>query len=118
MLFRKLSVKGSVMKSLLLLTLVSAAAWAQSDTATLSGAVTDPGAAVIPGAKVVLRNVATQSQRTALTDIQGLYRFSLLVPGTYEITIDAKGMKQYHNSNLPLNVAQAARVDVPLEIGS
>src|ERR1051326_1092919 len=104
------------MKKLLLLTLMAVATYAQSDTASLSGAVTDPSAAAIPGAKVVLRNVATQSQRTAMTDIQGLYRFSLLIPGAYEIIIDAQGMKQYHNPNLMLNVAQASRLDVPLEV--
>src|SRR4051794_6288820 len=94
------------------------AGYGQSDTASLSGAITDSGSAVIPGAKVALRNVATRSQRTALTDIQGLYRFSLLIPGTYEITIDSQGMKQFHNAELVLNVAQAARLDVQMEIGN
>ena len=106
------------MKRSLLLTLLSAVAYAQSDTASLSGAVTDPGAASIPGAKIVLRNLATQSQRAVISDIQGLYHFSLLIPGVYEITIDAPGMKQYHNQDLPLNVAQNARLDVQMEIGS
>ncbi len=106
------------MKKLLLLAVISAAAYAQSDTASLSGAVTDAGAASIAGAKIVLRNVATRSQRTALTDIQGLYHFSLLIPGVYEIAIDSPGMKQYHNQELTLNVAQTARLDVQLEIGS
>ena len=103
---------------ILLVACLGAAAYAQSDTATLSGAITDSGSAAIPGAKVTLRNVATRSQRTALTDIQGMYRFSLLIPGTYEITIDSTGMKQYHNQELTLNVAQTARLDVQLEVGS
>ncbi len=106
------------MKKLLLLLTLVAAGYSQSDTASLSGAVTDPGAAVIPNAKVVLRNVATQSQRNAVTDIEGLYHFSLLVPGTYDITVDAAGMKQYHNPNLTLSVAQAGRLDVALEVGN
>jgi len=106
------------MKKLILLTTLAAAAFAQSDTASLSGAVTDQGSAIIAGAKVVLRNVATHSQRTAITDIQGLYHFSLLIPGSYEITIDSPGMKQYHDESLALNVAQAARLDVRLEVGN
>src|SRR6185369_13584310 len=106
------------MRKLLLIVVACAAAYAQSDTASLSGAVTDAGAASIGGAKVMLRNVATRSQRTALTDIQGLYRFSLLIPGTYEIIIDSQGMKQFHNPELVLNVAQAARLDIQMEIGS
>src|SRR5436190_14892885 len=106
------------MNRLLLLASFAALAHAQSDTASLSGAITDPGAAAVAGAKITLRNVATRSQRMALSDIQGLYRFSLLIPGTYEITIDSQGLKQYHNPELVLNVAQAGRLDIRLEIGS
>src|SRR6266550_2097753 len=106
------------MKSLAVLACFGVMAYAQSDTASLSGAISDPGAAAVAGARITLRNVATRSQRTALTDIQGLYRFSLLIPGTYEITIDSPGLKQYHNPELALNVAQAGRLDVRLEIGS
>src|SRR4051794_20616076 len=106
------------MKRLLLLACFSAVTYAQSDTASLSGAITDAQAAAVAGGKITLRNLATRSQRTALTDIQGLYRFSLLIPGTYEITIDSPGMKQYHNQELVLNVAQAGRLDVRLDIGS
>jgi hypothetical protein len=100
-----------MIKRLVLVLASLTAAYAQSDTASLSGAITDSGSAVIPGAKVSLRNVATRSQRTVLSDIQGLYRFSLLIPGTYEITIDSQGMKQFHDAELVLNVAQAARLD-------
>ena len=106
------------MKKLLSLTLFAAAAFAQSDTASLSGAVTDPGSASMVGAKITLRNAATRSQRDGLSDIQGLYRFSLLIPGTYEITIESPGMKQFHDAGIALNVAQTARLDVQMEIGS
>src|SRR6188474_1818723 len=82
------------MKKLLLLASLGALAYGQSDTASLSGAVTDPGSASIVGARITLRNVATRSARETLTDIQGLYRFSLLIPGSYEITIEAPGMRQ------------------------
>jgi hypothetical protein len=71
------------MKKRLVLSLTAFAAFAQSDTASLSGAITDPGAAAVAGAKITLKNVATQNQRTALSDIQGLYRFSLLIPRNY-----------------------------------
>src|SRR5947209_18753877 len=108
----------SMKRLLILLAAICVGAYAQSDTASLSGAITDPGSAAIPGAKVTLRNVATRSQRTALTDIQGLYRFSLLLPGDYEITIDSTGIQQFHHQKLTLNVAQAARLDVQMEVGS
>jgi hypothetical protein len=72
------------MKQLLSLAVISTAAYAQSDTASLSGVVTDSASAAMPGAKIVLRNVATRSQRNAISDILGLYHFSLLIPGVYE----------------------------------
>src|SRR3954453_17825979 len=106
------------MRKLALILASLTAAYAQSDTASLSGAITDSGSAVIPGARISVRNVATRSQRTAVSDIQGLYRFSLLLPGTYEVTIDSQGMKPFHNAELILNVAQAARLDVRMELGS
>src|SRR5262249_59799843 len=105
------------MKRLLLLATLCAVTYAQSDTASLSGAVTDPGAASIVGAKVTLHNVATGSRRVAMTDVQGLYHFSLLIPGVYEVTIESPGMKQYHNQEVMLNVAQAGRLDVQLQVG-
>jgi hypothetical protein len=106
------------MKKLLPIFLAAVGAWAQSDTASLSGTVTDPGAAVIPGAKVTLRNMATRNQRTVLSDIQGVYHFSLLIPGAYEISVEAAGMKQYHAQDIALNVAQPGRVDVQMEVGN
>ncbi len=106
------------MKKLLSLTLFAAAAFAQSDTASLSGTVTDPGAASVVGAKVTLRNAATRSQRTVLSDIQGVYHFSLLIPGAYEIMVEAPGMKQFHAQDIALNVAQPGRLDIQMEIGN
>jgi hypothetical protein len=106
------------MKKVLLIASLGALAYGQSDTASLSGAVTDPGSASIVGARITLRNVATRSARETLTDIQGLYRFSLLIPGSYEITIEAPGMRQFHDPEVALNVAQTARLDVQMEIGA
>src|SRR5215468_3083828 len=106
------------MKKILPLLFLAGYAYAQSDTASLSGSVTDPGGAVIPGAKVTLRNMATRSQRTVLSDIQGIYHFNLLIPGSYEISAEAPGMKQFHAQDIALNVAQPGRADIHMEIGN
>ncbi len=100
------------------LLLAGSSLFAQSDTASLSGMVRDPSGASVAGAKVTLRNLATGSQRVAATDLEGLYRFSLLVPGPYEIRIEATGFMQYRDDKLVLQVAQAARLDATLQIGS
>ena len=90
---------------------------AQSDTASLTGLVTDPSGAAVVGARIALQNQSTGSRRVAVSDITGTYRFSLLVPGPYEMTVEANGFAQHRDSQVVLQVAQTARLDVPLQIG-
>jgi hypothetical protein len=105
-------------KGLLAFVVFSAVLWAQSDTASLSGTITDPSGSGVVGAEITLRNISTGSRRISLTDIQGSYHFSLLVPGQYEITANAKGFVEHHDTELSLQVAQAARLDLQLRVGS
>jgi hypothetical protein len=92
--------------------------FAQSDTASLAGAITDPSGAAVVGAKVSLRNLSTGSRRLTVSDIQGAYHFSLLVPGPYAITVEAQGFSQHSDDQLALQVAQAGHLDIRLQIGS
>ena len=62
------------------------------DVAGMTGAVTDPSGAVLSGATVILKNVATGQQYTATTNSQGVYRFSEVPPGEgYTATFSASG---------------------------
>jgi hypothetical protein len=62
--------------------------FAQSaSTGALTGTVTDPKGAVVPKATITLRNNGTGQALTAVTNPEGLYRFSLLPPGQYELTV-------------------------------
>ena len=70
-----------MLKGVCVLGLFSALLFGQSDTASLSGSVTDPSGAAVTGAKVSLRNLSTGSRRLTVSDVQGTYHFSLLVPG-------------------------------------
>ena len=62
-------------------------------TGSLSGRVTDPSGAVVPGASVVVQNLATGVQQTAETNHDGLYRFPVVMPGTYSITASLKSFR-------------------------
>jgi hypothetical protein len=92
--------------------------FAQSDTAVLFGLVKDPSGASISGAKVVAHNQGTGAQRELETDAKGLFYFTLLPPGGYEIAVEANGFKSYRNPAVQVQVAQVARLDVDLEVGS
>jgi len=62
-----------------------------ASTGALTGTVTDPTGAVLQSAQITLRNKGTAETRIAITDQAGSYRFSLLPPGEYELTLEAVG---------------------------
>jgi hypothetical protein len=69
----------------LVLLLSVAHAWPQTRSASLHGTVTDPSGAVVPGALIQLREQRTRTNGT------GQYSFPALAPGTYQISVTAKG---------------------------
>ena len=98
----------------------AAASFAQSDVggATLTGTVTDPSGASVPAARVSVVNTATGFTRSTDTSDVGLYRFSGLPVGTYDMTVDAKGFKTTKRTAVPLQVGAAITLDVKVEVGS
>jgi hypothetical protein len=91
---------------------------AQSDTASLFGVVKDTSGGAVVGAKVKLQSRTTGATREQATDAKGLYQFEVLPPGEYELMVEAPGFKQFRDSQVRVNVAQIARLNVQLEIGS
>jgi len=76
---------------LLLLAMTAVPALRAQATATISGIVTDPKAALIVGATVTLTNEATQDVRETRTNGRGLYVFTGLDPSTYTIKVVSEG---------------------------
>jgi hypothetical protein len=89
----------------------------QAFTASLTGVVTDPAAAVIPGVEVKLRNTATNEERSTGTGVEGRYTFSQLLPGTYELQVAATGFKTFVQTNIILRANQSAAFDMTLQVG-
>ena len=84
---------------------------------SILGEVRDEKQAIIPKAKVTLRNVQTNDSRTTDSDDEGRYRFNNVPVGNYELTIEAQGFGKYEQSGITLALNQNAVVDASLRPG-
>ena len=90
---------------------------AQSSTATLSGTVTDPNGAVVPGVKVTVTNPATRLQRTAMTNDGGQFVVLLLPPSTYDLTLERAGFMTAAVNDIVLNVNDDRSLRIQMKVG-
>ena len=90
----------------------------ESGGATINGTVTDPSGALISGAKITATQPATGSQRTTQTSSAGLYSFSALAAGTYDVTVEAAGFKQAKFAAVPVAVGAVVTLDAHLQVGA
>lgn len=93
-------------------------AFGQTDRGSISGTVTDTSGAVIPGAKVVVTNTATNTAFTTNTTESGDYTAPSLSVGSYSVRVDKEGFKPSQVSNVTVNASASSRADVTLEVGS
>jgi hypothetical protein len=100
----------------ILVLLVSGLALAQ--TGSIQGTVTDKSGAVVQGAEVNAKSLATGTLRTATTGSSGVFSMQNLPVGHYEISVKKTGFKTYKLDDMELTVAQALGVDAALEPGT
>ena len=86
-------------------------------TGVLGGRITDQSGAVIPGASVVVRNLATGVQQSSETNHTGLYRFPEVMPGTYSITASLRGFRDV-NVLVRVLVGNTTSQDIKLQVGA
>ena len=82
----------------------------QGTTATLGGTVTDATGAVIPNAQVLLKSETSDDRRTSKSNGSGVFSFSALPTGTYDITIAAPGFKGFQQNGIHLNPGDQSSV--------
>src|SRR5262249_9306091 len=101
-----------------LITFSFAPAYAQQASAQITGVVRDPSGAVVMGAQITLRNSNTNIARNATTDKDGIYLFTLVPIGTYELTVTQQGFEKYLQKGITLEINQKAKQDVALKVGA
>ncbi len=109
--FRSVNVTG-------MLLLVSAIGSAQQITGRLVGTVLDPAGSAVPNANVSATNQNTGITASTDTDAQGNYVFPTLPVGTYRVRVEAQGFRSSVSTGNEIGVAQTARVDMNLQVGS
>src|SRR5437016_6082336 len=107
----------SISLAALLMCLLALTAIGQQTTGSLNGTVNDPSGAVVAGATVTAVNTATGAERSAVSSSTGTFDFQALQPGTYTISVDAKGFKKAVSRDIVVSVASATQVTIPLEVG-
>lgn len=109
---------GALM-ALVLVAGLAATAWAQSaGTGAIQGTVKDPSGAVVAGAEVTVKNLATGATRTFTTTAAGLYVAPYLQPGDYEVRVRKEGFAEVIRQNVRLEVGQTLPLDIDLPLRS
>src|SRR6202021_1027919 len=91
-------------------------AFAQFDTGTISGTITDASGAMVPNATVTITNVGTAAEKTLQTDSAGNFVASALPFGTYVVTAKATGFSEAKSKQIILNVDAMVQVNVVLSV--
>jgi hypothetical protein len=92
-------------------------ALAQRIKSTLSGVVTDPSGAAIPGVEIALTNEGTNVSSSFVTTDTGSFTFPFLDPGTYTVKASMPGFKTVVRKGIVVRVATDEQADMRLEVG-
>ncbi len=92
--------------------------FAQGYFGTLSGEITDPSGAVVPGAKVALVDQQKGYQFATTSDNTGRYLFTSIPPGLYTVSAEMEGFEKTVRTNIRLNVSENATANLGLKLAS
>lgn len=107
----------SLFAALIAITGFSINALAQSNRGGISGTVTDPTGAVVPGASVTITNMGTNQKTKLTTSAAGSFSASSLEPVLYSVTVEAPGFKKSILSSVKVDTATVTTANVALEAG-
>jgi hypothetical protein len=111
-------VHSVLIKALFMLAVLASVAFAQMESATVLGRITDPSGAVLVGAEVDARNIDTNITAAATTNKEGFYRINSLRPGRYVISAHKPGFKSVSVTDISLNVQDNLVRNFALQVGA
>lgn len=101
----------------LLVSAMTLTATAQEFRGSITGTVTDPNGAVVPGATVTVKNLETNIASSVTTNDSGAFSIPFLLPGKYNVTVANSGFKTALRENVAIAVDDKLTLDFQLEIG-
>ncbi len=111
--------RKSAQRFLLCAALASACVlFGQSERGQLAGTITDSTGAVVPGARIVIVNTATNTSFTTVAGETGQYTVPNLSPGVYSVRVEKEGFRPSVTSGMAIDAGANVREDVTLEVGS
>jgi len=116
--FRKLSALSAWGLATLLILFPARPVPAQTADTAIRGTLVDASGAVVPGASVEIAQPATGFARTVTTNSSGDYELRYLVPGEYEVSVNASGFAPQRRTGIVLQVGQQARIDFSVAVGA
>jgi hypothetical protein len=109
-------VKTKLFLPLLVISLLTPSALAQTHRASIRGIVSDTANARITGAAIKLIDLSTNETRTVTSTDDGAFTLSALPPGEYRIESEKSGYRKFAQ-HLTVRVNQEIRIDITLEVG-
>ena len=112
--------RNTLVRSLFATTLalpLALSAVGQSDSTSVSGAVSDASGAMLPNAKVTVRNEATGAEQTVTSNESGQYSVPNVRPGTYTVTVESAGFSTFKTTGVQVDASIPKRVDAGLKVG-
>src|ERR1035438_7584792 len=97
--------------------LLTGVVWAQVSRGSITGIVTDPTGAVVPGVAVTITNVETGVTNKVKTNESGMYTVPLLEGANYRLSAEKTGFKRYEQTGILVQSGGTARIDFSLSIG-
>src|SRR5262245_48313950 len=91
---------------------------AQEFRGSITGRVTDNSDAAVANATVTIANTATNTSSATTTNENGDFTALYLLPGSYSVTVEAKGFKKSVRQNVEVRVGDKLQLNVQLEVGN